>query len=382
MDPVLLDVSRLIWRRWTRRLPTGIDRVCLAYLRHFGPHAVAVIQFHRFRMALDGRDSVRLFNLLSGSQRHFRLRLLFLLLWTARTTGRLPAGLFYVNAGHTGLDSSSLGQWLAARRLRPIFFVHDLIPITHPQYCRDGEDRRHARRMINALASASGIITNSATTRDQLADFAGRHGLPFPPTTVAWLGVDPGAHPSPEAPPARPYFLMVGTIEGRKNHRLILRAWQTMMIARCGAPPPELLIAGQRGWKADDVIERLDRPGMLEGHVRELGRCDDETLDRLLAGARAVLMPSKAEGFGLPVAEALRAGTPAIASDLEAFREIAGDIPDYLDPDDVDGWIRAIDAYSTDGPERGRQLKRIKSFRPPRWADHFANVERLLASLA
>ena len=73
--PILIDVSRLIWRQWTRRLPTGIDRVCLAYLEHLREEALAVVQFRRFRWILDRTASTRLFDLLLNDSTNFRLKL-------------------------------------------------------------------------------------------------------------------------------------------------------------------------------------------------------------------------------------------------------------------------------------------------------------------
>src|SRR3954468_227635 len=74
--PILLDVSRLIWRRWRGRLPTGIDRVCLAYLRHFGPRAQAVVQHDGFRRILDPKASQQLFALLENPGARFKAALL------------------------------------------------------------------------------------------------------------------------------------------------------------------------------------------------------------------------------------------------------------------------------------------------------------------
>ena len=92
-------------------------------------------------------------------------------------------------------------------------------------------------------------------------------------------------------------------------------------------------------------------------------------------------MPSFAEGFGLPLVEALRIGTPVIASDLPVFREIAGDIPTYLAPLDGDAWLRAIRAFLGASSDRIRQIAQMKSYRAPTWDGHFAVVEPWLNSL-
>ena len=380
--PILLDASRLIWRQWTRRLPTGIDRVCLAYLEHFASRARAVVQFRNFRHILNRSDSARLFDLLLYGSRDFRARLATILAAAAMRSERSVTGQIYLNVGHTGLNSPYLAPWLMENGLRPVFLIHDLIPITHPQYCREGEAIRHAERIGNALACARGIVVNSRATEEDLARFARDRGMPVPPCVIAWLGVEPPAVltvPASTAP-ARPYFVTVGTIEARKNHRMILDVWADL-VARMGQHSPELVIIGQRGWEAREAIDLLDRPGPLKGHIREMGRCDDAEMHRLMAGARALLMPSFVEGFGLPLIEALQMGTPVIASDLDVFREIAGDVPEYRGPADKAGWLQAVLDYAGDDGARERQLSRMGKFRAPQWSDHFERVEQFLGTI-
>jgi hypothetical protein len=116
--------------------------------------------------------------------------------------------------------------------------------------------------------------------------------------------------------------------------------------------------------------------------VTERGRCDDAALATLLRGARALLMPSFAEGYGMPVVEAMRLGVPVIASDLPVFREIAGVIPTYLSPLDGSGWERMVLDYAGASATRDRQLAALHGYRAPDWASHFAAVEPWLATLA
>jgi glycosyltransferase involved in cell wall biosynthesis len=81
--------------------------------------------------------------------------------------------------------------------------------------------------------------------------------------------------------------------------------------------------------------------------------------------------------------EALQSGTPVIASDLPVFREVAGDIPDYLDPLDGTAWLTQILRYaSPDSPERQSQLQRMAGFRAPSWSAHFTAVDALIDDLS
>lgn len=379
---LLLDVTRLVWRVWSGRLPTGIDRVCLAYLEHYGPRALAVVQRQELRLVLSAKHSAELFALLRTGGPGFRRRLTTLLA-AAALSGKprqSTRGWTYLNIGHTGLDASGLTDWLRKQQWKPVYLVHDLIPISHPEFCRPGESKRHRQRMRTVLDSAAGVIANSAATRDALLEFARRERRPEPPCEVAWLASPDEVDATPVPSGNRPTFVMIGTIEGRKNHLLLLHLWERLA-KELGPATPKLVLIGQRGWEADEVFALLDRSPRLKGYVRELGRCDDATMLGWLDQARALLMPSFIEGFGIPVIEALQRGVPVIASDLPVFREIAGDIPLYLDPLDGQGWEAAIRAYCGDAPDRARQLAAMPSFRTPTWDDHFAKVDGWLATL-
>ena len=383
-DNILLDVSRLVWRAWGGKLPTGIDRTCLAYVEHFGCRSQAVVQRGSSTLVLPADDSKRLFDLLLSPGRDFKSKLARLLAtgFFFRRRGDL-SGYLYLNVGHTGLDKPGHAEWVRRTGVRPFYFVHDLIPLTHPEYCRPAEPEKHLRRMTALLQLGAGIIANSRETLNELAVFAGlQQSLDMPPAIVAPLGVRSDPHRSKASKhiqlPGRPYFVMLGTIEGRKNHLLMLNIWSEMA-RRLGTGCPQLVVIGQRGWESEQAVDMLDRSEEIRGHVIELSRCDDAQLHAYMANARALLFPSFVEGYGLPLVEALAAGTPVIASNLSVFRELAGEIPDYLSPIDGLGWSQMIEAYALENsPARAAQLGRLAGWRTPTWQDHFGGVDRWL----
>ncbi|MFC0204949.1 glycosyltransferase family 4 protein [Novosphingobium soli] len=384
--PYVFDASRLVWRLWRRRLPTGIDRVCLAYLEAFSDRSLALLQWRDRRMVLGPRDSDALFALLLGGaagglSRRRLVALLARALPAAALRRPALAGRTYLNVGHTGLQVDSLASWLRRVGLRPVYLVHDLIPITHPHFCRAGEADKHAARMRNVLRSAAGVILNSADTGRELRRFAEAQGLPVPPMLVAPLGIE-RLPPAPSGSPhPRPYFLSIGTIEARKNHMLLLRAWQRLR-AGMGSRTPDLVLVGQRGWEAQETFAALDaQPAGQPGRIVELGRCDDAQLACWIDHACAMLMPSRVEGYGLPVLEALSRGTPVIASDLEVYREIAGDIPLLLDPDDEAAWASAVQEALSTGADGRRQREALRGYAPPTWEGHMARVADWLLTL-
>jgi glycosyltransferase involved in cell wall biosynthesis len=386
--PLLIDASRLVWRRWTGTRASGIDRICLAWLAHYGPRAQAVIIHRHGQVILPFRTSQALFALLLQPERkmadvaRFRAALAMLAI---RRGGHLRDrldghGRIWLNPGHTGLDAPGLVGWVQQRNLRPVHLVHDLIPISHPQFCREGEDARHTRRMRSMLQTAAGVVANSAHTLDMLEKFAASEGLGLPPAIVAWPGTpvlprDGARHE------AEPTFVILGTIEGRKNHALLLSLWRELLRAGDNAQIARLVIVGRRGWQADDVFAQLDS-GDLAARVIEAGPLDDRQLAHVLAGSRALLFPSFAEGYGIPLAEALAAGVPVIASDLPVFREIGQGIPDLLPADDLAAWREAVCDYAAEpSPRRTAQLSRLKDFQVPDWPGHFARVDAFLAEL-
>ena len=178
------------------------------------------------------------------------------------------------------------------------------------------------------------------------------------------------------------YLVVLGTIEPRKNHLLLLQVWR-QLIEELGLAAPRLVIIGQRGWECEQVVDLLDRCEVLRGVVLEKNRCSDAEMATWLFHAQALLFPSFIEGYGMPLVEALQMGVPVLASDLPVFREIAGDIPEYLHPIDGVGWRRLILEYAKcGGAARRAQCVRLCGFLSPTWEQHFVVVETLLAQVS
>jgi glycosyltransferase involved in cell wall biosynthesis len=158
---------------------------------------------------------------------------------------------------------------------------------------------------------------------------------------------------------AQNYFVTAGAIEPRKNHLLLLRVWRDL-IERLGTAAPKLVIVGSPAQGAGAVLEAI---APLASHVVQASGLSTQGLRRLIRSSRALLMPSWAEGFGLPVQEALALGRPVIASDIPAHREIGAGLPLFLPPDRDDLWLEAI----LNPPEAG-------VYAPMQAADYFRAV--------
>jgi len=280
------------------------------------------------------------------------------------------AGDIYLNVSHSGLESPELLAGLVEQGVAPVVMVHDLIPLTHPEFCVPNAEEKHEGRVRGLLKNAALVLVNSSTTAEELGRYASRRGLRQPPIEVALLGLEE-AFLSDRADRAtrRPYFVTVGTIEARKNLAFLLTAWRRLA-EEMGPRAPHLVLVGRRGWENEAVIDHLDRASAVRKLVHEITDLTDEQVAALIRGARALLAPSLAEGFDLPVIEALTLGAPVIASDIPVHRELAR-TAQLIDPLDGLGWIEAIQSACEHPPRRPR--------RPGySWAEHFKIVAQAL----
>ena len=400
---IALDLSRLLSRAG-RGTPTGIDRVELAYAEHLiatgTPHCFAALtpdarlallprpiaeEFVReigaaWRGPLDLREQERRVRRVAR-----RARFALLTENERRLVGVLrdsSGGSVYLLVSHHHLERHRVIARLKTRsRARFVCLIHDLIPVEFPEYAKPGQAANHLRRIETATALADAFIVNSAVTGAALQPHLDRAGRPSP-VLVAPFGADlPSVTGEGASPIGRPYFVYVGTIEARKNHLLLLNLWRRM---RCdlGERTPVLVLVGQRGWEVENVIDMLDRCPALRDTVIEHNALPDAAMVPLLRGARALLLPSFAEGFGFPVIEALQLGVPVLCSDIAALRETGGTVPEFLDPLDGPGWHRALLDYATsESPRRAAQLARLAIWSPPEWEAHFAIVDRFIAEI-
>jgi glycosyltransferase involved in cell wall biosynthesis len=399
---IIFDLSRLLSRAG-RETPTGIDRVELAYAEHLvaGCQPLCFTMLTPLgRFGLLPRAAVEDYiGALAGAWRHLdssaqlrrasrlarRLRAAAMLReerWLQTQFGSEPSRPIYLLVSHHHLERRRIIARLK-RKARSCFvcLIHDLIPIEYPEYALPGQDEKHRRRIETTAAFADAVIVNSMVTRDAFQPYLARAGR-APPVLVAPFGVDLPVAPPAATPPLKPpYFVCVSTIEARKNHLLLLNLWR-QLADELGDKVPRLVLAGQRGWETENAIDMLERCPALRGVVLERSNLSDAEVVRLIKGAQALLLPSFAEGFGFPLVEALALGAPVLCSNLAALRENGGEVPEYFNPLDGIGWRTAVIDYSLpQSPRRAAQLVRLTGWRPPRWEDHFASVEALIAEI-
>lgn len=225
-----------------------------------------------------------------------------------------------------------------------ISVIYDLIPLTHPQFCDAGLVKVFNHWFDWIARTADGYIAISTTIRDQLRQEMVRR-IGEQQVSERWFdyfhlgseldlidathAVDPTLVRLFKRP--EPVFLMVSTIEPRKNHAYLLDAFERAWAAGSQA---RLCIVGKIGWKCEALIERIERHPQFNSRLFMFNNLSDQSLEHAYRHSTALVFPSYVEGFGLPLVEAMQRGLPAMGSDIAVFREIGGDFMAYFDLDD------------------------------------------------
>jgi glycosyltransferase involved in cell wall biosynthesis len=236
--------------------------------------------------------------------------------------------------------------------------VHDLMVLQHPRWYGRTEGWLHRRGVRHAVDHAARFVVNSEHTAREVHELLGVEPARLRVTPFG-VGDEFRQAPAPELAAAvcadhgvKPgsFVVAVGAVSTRKNLGVVLRALATLD----PSVRPVLLAAGPRGVGAERIVAEADRLG-LSGSVRWAGFVDRAELPVLVASAAALVHPSRAEGFGLAPLEAMASGTPALASDVGAVREVTGGAAALLDPDDATAWAAALQEVLTE-PDRRAAL--------------------------
>ena len=229
-----------------------------------------------------------------------------------------------------------------------IYVVHDMVFWSHPDFATDATRMVCQRELGQAIAHASAFVFVSEATRNDFEsffpDWLQSSGRPHRVAGGAsrWDTVDAAPTKPTDAP-----WLMVGSIEPRKNHLCVLHAYERY--ADRSTNPRPLHIVGGRGWRSEaihDQMAKLRRQGLA---VEYKGYVDDRTLRDAYRSAFGLLQPSWHEGFGLPVLEAFSQGLPVIASDLGSLPEVSGGAALHCSPSAPESWAETMLALDQDG---------------------------------
>ncbi|WP_228124801.1 glycosyltransferase family 4 protein [Glaciimonas soli] len=238
-------------------------------------------------------------------------------------------------------DFFPVAEKLQQQGVTIISVIYDLIPLTHPQFC-DGPLVQVFDRWFEWIANtADGFIAISSTIRDEVRSEVQRR-LGSERTTGRWfdffhLGseldqIDPEKSVRPAVEKlftsGRSIYLMVSTIEPRKNHAYLLDAFEQLWQSGSDVV---LCFIGRIGWKNERLIERVTRHPELKQRLFMFNDLSDIELEYCYSHAKSLVFPSFVEGFGLPLVEAMQRGLPVMASDIPVFHEIGGEFISYFD---------------------------------------------------
>ena len=248
---------------------------------------------------------------------------------------------------------------------RNVVTIHDLQPLEHPENFSRVKRIFLARALPRSARRARLVMTASEYVRQHVVD---RLHVPLERTVAVPAPVEPrSATPSASRDaPARlapliegtvPYFLYPVITYRHKNHRVLLDAFALL---HADHPEVRLVLTGGPGDAEDDVRAAIGRLGLDKAVIRT-SRIERPVLDALIDRATAVVFPSRFEGFGLAVIEALAAGCPVIAANATALPEVVGGAGVLVDVDDVGGWTRAMAAQLDAPREAGAAVRRERA---------------------
>lgn len=290
--------------------------------------------------------------------------------------------IFFLPDASWTLDTFDLLKKVKTNGGHIVFFVHDIIPLTHPQVYHPVHVKRFREWFWQIVQISDILICNSHFTQKSVLAYLNQQSDISPPiSAVIHLGYDLGPLPSGDIHHSRlrlalikssASFLCVGTLEPRKNLDILIDAFEALWNEQHKV---SLILIGRAGWLCEDLLTRIRRHPEQGKQLFWFSDVGDTDLTLAYQKASALIFPSIVEGFGLPLVEALRQELPVIASDIPVFREIAGGYAHYFPPHDAQALANLIRGY-TKKPNRD-------PFNVPfQWPTWEASTKQLLTTLS
>lgn len=410
---ILFDISKLI-SSLKKSSPTGIDRVELQYFMYLVENKYEEVEFvFKFRNNMHvarKEKAVKLFNELGLGWKYKektkkiiknKNTLYWYRKWLTKSNiikssilyqkitllikkrsvfdrelekliSKSMGAVVYLNVSHANVENEKILEYFKCKNIKIVCMLHDLIPVTHPQYCTLQSTQKHHIRLKSMVKNSDIIIANSNYTKKELMNyfdhlndsivFIAPLGTELLPNTNCFLEKN-----------VNHYFVTVGTIEARKNHELLLKVWKSLLM-EMGGECPYLYIVGQRGWKNEQFFRDLELFKRSSDKIIEINNADDKLLTSLMKRSKGLLMPTYIEGWCMPITEALSINVPVLCTDLEVLRESSQNEAIYLPNDCHEIWVEEIKLMCSQDKVTQNSFKMIT------WEKHLKEVFKKIDS--
>lgn len=391
---IYVDVSQLLEYLVKNRRLSGIQRVTLncvlGLLNNLGEERVQVIAFDVKLKSLQVASA----NIVAALASH-RAQAMF----ENGVSGLPNLGVFsWKVAEFAKGDRVLLTEWFwnssvsdafcALRKSTEVIiyrFIHDVLPLAIPQYFYKRLVREFKANVEDALSYADVILTNSEYSKNDILRLCQKVISPNVPIHVLKLphefsGAADEANDAPKAV-SKPYALMVGTLEERKNTLVVIKAWRRLW-RKHGAKMPMLLLAGKFSWLDWTTLQlmlglQIDR--MRGAPIQHVKNCSDQELTWLYRNCQFSIYVSKYEGWGLPIGESLWFGRPVLAGTYTSLPEVGEDLVDYVNPEDEVQLDTAIETLAFHRLHLEEQSQNIQSARLRTFQDFQEALTKVIA---
>lgn len=273
-------------------------------------------------------------------------------------------------------------------------FIYDLVPVLFPQYAQDGYKIKFTKYINEIIWSSDHIAVISNTTKNDLQTYCLDNNMfKVPEITTITLGNKLASHgdskPKSLAGVEGEFIIYVSTIEPRKNHDVIYRAFKRLLVQNPNKKLPTMIFVGAQGWHSQDLIRTINLDPALrdpdgKSKILLLQNIQDSELNWLYQNAIFSVFASHYEGWGLPIVESLANGTPVLTSEAPACLEASQSLGISIDADDILGWTRAMESLLSSDEILRSEKARAGKFVSPEWetfANHLADVARQLDTM-
>lgn len=294
--------------------------------------------------------------------------------------------IFLVLDSCWGLKTSQ--EWLLTelkkREVKIITYIYDIIAITEPQFMEKNMVNLFVPFVVSHFVHSDLILCSTQFTIAQICEVCSQHAIPKTNYGVVPLGADIVDNSEGEIredvarliDSRNKYIIFVSTIEPRKNHKLILDAFDANLYDM----GVSVVFVGRSGWMNKKIIDRIESHSLKDKGLYHFQGLNDKSLHELYNNAFLVAYPSYIEGFGMPAIEGMIHGVPTIHSDIPVMHEVVSDFGDYVNPDNPYEFIEHVKKYLNKEyyAEKKRKIEKLK---PYSWDDAVEILEKYIGQV-